>query len=441
MKFFLEKNKDAGYRVTIEIPETIVKQTVYKELYRISKNVNINGFRKGKVPINIIQKKYGNTVHYDVFNKMMQKYFYKFIQQKKIKIIGSPKYEISENLQDQKNLKYSVIYELYPNVNIEDINLIKAPKIIVPISDEEIKEQIKKNKENIIVWNKVNRTIKNNDRVTINYQIYDNKKEITKFRAENVTFIISNNTFVSLLNQKLINHYTDDILFFKIKFSDFHPEQDLQKKDITFKVYIKKVEEKQILKNNKTSQDSIELNQFIELNYKKIKDNLVQKIKILSENYLKNQIIKKLIQKNSIKIPLTLLKEEIKFLKNKYIKEYKEKKHSILEEEYHNDIGAKARDKIHINLIIQKIITDNKIVSNPIEIQSLVQQISKCSKKPSEIINFCKKNKDLIDIIKNIELDRKIMSFLLKKIKIYKKYLTLEEAINFKWINNITLFE
>ena len=218
MKFFMEKNKKNSDRVTIKIPKKLVNNDLIQEFVQINKTTKINGFRKGKTPIKIIQEKYGNKVYYDVFNKLMQKFFYEFIKKEKIKIIGFPIYFMHENEDEKEYFKYSVDYEVYPEFKIKDVKLITAEKIIVNVTDEDIKKNVDKQKYKEDKWNKVNRAVKINDLVTINYCIYENNKKIEKFDTEEVKFIVSQNSFIPELNNKIINHFINDVIFLKINF-------------------------------------------------------------------------------------------------------------------------------------------------------------------------------------------------------------------------------
>lgn len=429
MKFLLEKTKDAGHRVTINIPKIIIETAIIKELNKINQRTNINGFRKGKVPIKIIQKKYGNNIYYDVFNKLMQKFFFEFLNKEKINIIGHPKYYIDKNNNDieekYKNFKYSVTYEEYPNIKIKELSLIKVEKIVVHIINEDIKKNVVKNRNKITIWNKVNRSIKMNDRVTIDYSIYENNKKIDKFDTKNIQFVVFKNYFLDELNNKLINHYTNDIIFFKIFFPSFHPEKELSNKYITFKIKIKKVEEEEkINKNNENIK-------FTELNLKSIKNQIIQDVENLTEHYLKNQIINKLIKLNPINIPPILLQEEITNLNKKLIEKYKVKTKNILDKRYYLDIKLQAKKRLCTKLIIEKIINDNKISVNEKQIELAIREISLKYKKPLEIINIYNKNKILKKTIEDLELEKKVIKFLKNKIKIVEKYYTFNEFINY----------
>ncbi|CAL4326529.1 trigger factor [Buchnera aphidicola] len=436
MKFFMEKNKDAGHRVTINIPKDTVNYAMITELTKISKKTNINGFRKGKIPLKIVQEKYGETVYYDVFKELMQKFFYEFIKKEKIKIIGFPKYYMHQQ-QDKKkeDFEYSVVYELYPKFEIKDIKFIKATKINVKITDDDIKKKIAEYTTNNSLWKTVNGPIKAYDRITIDYSVYEKRKKIDKFDRKNTIFIASNNTLLSILNHKIINHYINDIIFFKIKFHSFHPEKELQNKDITFKIKIIRIEKKEPTELEKT-QTSNQKKVLSELYYKNIKDNINAQINKTTQTYLEKQIIEEIIKKKSILIPPILLTEEVEILYQQKKEEYKKYNHNILEREYYRNLHVQAKKRLYIKIIIEKIISENQFIENEKNMQKLIKEISLNYKKPLEIIHLYNKNKNLKNTIKSIDLENQAIRWLIKNIEITKKNWTFDEYINYKWENN-----
>ncbi|CAL4324851.1 trigger factor [Buchnera aphidicola] len=424
MKFLIEKNKNSENRVTINISKITIQKKIFKRLNEISKNENINGFRKGKIPINIIQKKYGDKIYYDVLNTLMQKLFNEFTQKEKIEVIGSPKYYIhpEDTGDDIKYFKYSVIYASKPIFQIQDIELIHAKKIIAKINKKDILKQIEKDKRCFNAWKKVNRSIKMNDRVLIDYQLYIHNQIIQKFNKKDY-FIVSKDIIIPQLYFKIINKCINDVFFIKIKFSKFHPEKILQNQDIILKIKIITIEEKEnrnvvLLKNNISA-----------LCYKETEQKINRKIKKISDDYLCNQIIEQLIKANPILIPGLLIEQETQKLFYNNKKRYKKNKGSILEKKYHINIEEKAKKNVHISLIFQNIITTKKLLTNSNTVDQLIKKISINYQKPSEIINLYKTDKYLIEKIKNIELEMQVMQLLLKTIKIKKEHYTLDEAI------------
>jgi trigger factor len=431
----MEKNQDANHCVTINIPKTKINSIIIKKLVQIGKKINVNGFRKGRVPINIIQEKYGSTIYYDVFQKLMQKFFYKFTKKQNIKIIGNPKYRINKKQNDNTDFTYSVFYEIYPNFSMKSLKDINVVQIITKITHNDIQNIITKKQEKTKNWIQVNRLIKNNDRVTINYNLYEKYKKIEQFESKNFTFIVSKNIFLPQLEQIVINRFVNDIVFFKINFHQFHPETTLKNKDITFKIKIIKVEKEQDNNVENFLKDNI-----TQSCYENETNILEKHVKKITTQHLKNQIIQKIIQNNPILIPPVLLQEEIQDLYNKKKEQYHKNQHNVLEKKYHENILLKAKNRLHIQIILENIITKNNLHPDENIIQSLIKKISLNYKIPSKIINLYNKNEILRNTIKDLALEIQVMHFLKKNINIKKQYWNFDKFINHNWKNEERLF-
>lgn len=434
MKFVMEKNQDESHRVTINILKETINNALQKECIKLSKTKIINGFRKGKIPIKFIQKKYGDIVYYDIFKQLMQKFFYEFLNKEKIKIIGSPQYYIHNNKNEkQEYVQYSVVYEIYPTFQIKNINNITVNKINVQITDEEIQNNIEKYKYKNFFWTKVNKPIKSNNRVTIDYEVYNNIHLITKFNKKNYTFIVSDATLIPQLKYKIINHVMNDIIFFTIKFHALYPIQELQNQNITFKIKIIKIEEQEETETDSNVIKNIYEKTFNQKQYVNIKNNVNEQIQQITEKYLEDQIIDKIIKKNIILIPPILFEQNKKKLHKEYVKQYQEKNSNILEKKYHYDFDIKVKKKLCMQIILETIISNEKILVDEKNLTSLIHKISLNYKKPTEIINLYNENETFKNAIKNIELKNQAIKFLKNNINIVEKYWTFNDFINYEW--------
>ncbi|ANZ22662.1 trigger factor [Buchnera aphidicola (Diuraphis noxia)] len=438
MKFIMEKNKDSSHRVTIKILNKIINNEIMTEFIKIRKKTNINGFRKGKIPIKIIKEKHGEKVYYDVFKKLMQKFFHDFIYKEKIKIIGHPKYYMNKNQnQKQEYFEYFVIYEKYPKFDIKQLKYLTAKEIIVNVTDKNITNIIEQNAYEQQNWETVNKPIKMYDRITVEYNIYDEKNQkIEKFNVKTIQFIVFKNTLFTQLNERVINHVVNDIIFFKVKFHQFHPEKELQNQAISFKIKIKKIEKLKEIDNQHTK----EIKKFDASEYKIIKNNLNYEITKTIEEYLKNQILDNILKKNIIIIPKILLEEEVNKLYEKYKINYKENNHNILEKRYHYNLRKQAKKILCFKIIIEKIIVDNNLTSHKKNIKALIKKISLNKKKELELIDLYNKNHYFKDLIHNLDIETQAMYLLKKKVNIIQQEWNFDQFITFKWQTNQEVF-
>ena len=125
MQVSVEANKGLERRLTITVPAESIDSAVKSRLQQLAKTQRINGFRPGKVPVNVIKKRYGQAVRQEIAGEVMQRNFYEAITQEKITPAGMPSFEMKTD-EDGKDLEYVAAFEVYPEVEVKDVAKIKV---------------------------------------------------------------------------------------------------------------------------------------------------------------------------------------------------------------------------------------------------------------------------------------------------------------------------
>ncbi|KAA0417148.1 trigger factor, partial [Salmonella enterica] len=127
MQVSVETTQGLGRRVTITIAADSIETAVKSELVNVAKKVRIDGFRKGKVPMNIVAQRYGASVRQDVLGDLMSRNFVDAIIKEKINPAGAPNYVPGE-YKVGEDFTYSVEFEVYPEVELTGLESIEVEK-------------------------------------------------------------------------------------------------------------------------------------------------------------------------------------------------------------------------------------------------------------------------------------------------------------------------
>jgi len=136
MQVSVETTQGLERRLTISVPAEKVDVEVKNRLRQISKTQRINGFRPGKVPPSVIQKRYGQSVRQEVAGEIMQRNFVDAIIAEKINPAGRPSFVAKSN-EDGKALEFEATFEIYPEVELQDLDkmAVECPDVEVTESD------------------------------------------------------------------------------------------------------------------------------------------------------------------------------------------------------------------------------------------------------------------------------------------------------------------
>ena len=171
-KEFTNLEKSA-VKLTVTVAKKDVEEAYKSTLSNYVKNAQIPGFRKGHVPANILEKKYGDSLKIDTLNNLindsMNEIFEKETDNRPLPY-AQPVMDQAPELDMTKDFKYSVTYDVFPKVEVKDFSGITIKEPQVTIGEEEINEELKSMQErNAMITDKKDGTVEKGDVVTMNY--------------------------------------------------------------------------------------------------------------------------------------------------------------------------------------------------------------------------------------------------------------------------------
>lgn len=168
MQVSVETTQGLGRRITMTIPADSIEGAVKKELVDIAKKARIDGFRKGKVPMTIIEKRYGASARQDVLGELMSRHFIDAIIKEKINPAGTPNYVPGEYKLGE-DFTYSVEFEVYPEVELKGLENIEIEKPVVEVNDEDVDAMLDTLRKQQADWKETDKAATAEDRVTIDF--------------------------------------------------------------------------------------------------------------------------------------------------------------------------------------------------------------------------------------------------------------------------------
>ena len=219
-----DKNNEIKVEITVDSKEFINAMT--KIFNKSAKYFNIPGFRKGKAPMNIVEKYYGAEIFYeDAFNDIFEKTYPKAIEENKIEVMTKPEVEVSQ-MEKGKDLIYVVTVGVKPEVKLGKYKGLEIEKVEYKVTEEEVEEELKKVQEKNARLISVNdRAAKQGDTTVIDFEGFVDGKAFDGGKSENYELVIGSNTFIPGFEDQIIGMKIDDKKDIKVKFPDDYPSR------------------------------------------------------------------------------------------------------------------------------------------------------------------------------------------------------------------------
>ena len=292
-----------------------IEEEIKRQLYKMQSKVHINGFRDGKAPIEEVDKIYGEDALYRAVNSIIHNSINEIVKEEKYDLAMQPEVAFNDEIKRKKDISVSVKFVKKP-----EIQDIKYEKIEVKTVELELSEKDKE--DELLCFRKqlakpklvedTNKLVENGDDVDIDF-VGRKAKDNVEFAggsAKGYRLEIGSHTFINGFEEQIIGHKKGETFDIKVKFPEVYPAEELKGKDAIFKITINDIYTKELPEINDDFIKGIGFD-----SVEKLKELLFGNIKNYYDNnarlMLKDEIFTKMIDKNKVDLPDSIIEQEV----------------------------------------------------------------------------------------------------------------------------------
>ena len=247
MSLPMEKLEHNMARITIEVPCEEFEKAVERAYQKNKNRISIPGFRKGKVPRQMMEKMYGKEVFFDdAANMIIPDAYQKAFEECDEEIVSSPKIDVVQ-LEAGKPFIFTAEVALKPEVTLGEYKGVEVDKVSAEVTEEEIEEQIKKELEEqsrqVVVEG---RPVQDGDLTVIDFEGFVDGVAFEGGKGENYSLTIGSGSFIPGFEEQLIGKNVDEECEVNVTFPEEYHAADLAGKPAVFKCKIHEIKEKQV---------------------------------------------------------------------------------------------------------------------------------------------------------------------------------------------------
>lgn len=307
--FISKENNEVRFEMEFngeEFEDAIIK--VYKEN---KDKFQVDGFRKGKAPRSIIEKKYGEHIFEDdAVNDLFASGYVEAIAELGLEVINSPRAEFKDIKRDE-GFKVTVTVEVYPVVDVHDYKGVEIEKVDGEVHDEDVDEAVRSLQKRNARMENVDRAVQRGDHIIFDFEGFIDGEAFEGGKAERYSLEVGSDTFIPGFEDQLVGLMADDEKDVEVTFPEDYQAEELAGKDAVFKCKVHEIKEEQLLElDDDFAKDVSEFDTLEELK-KNETEKLVKSKKERAENMMKDAALKAVYDANDIEVPEILVKEEI----------------------------------------------------------------------------------------------------------------------------------
>ncbi len=311
MSLQVEKLEKNMAKLTIEVSAEEVEKAIEAAYQKNKGKISVPGFRKGKVPRKMIEQMYGAEIFYeDAANEMIPVAYEKALSECEEEIVSAPKIDVTQ-IEGGKPFIFTAEVALKPEVILGKYKGVTVDKIVVEVTEDEINEQIEKERENSARTITVeDRAVKDGDIVTLDFEGFVDDVAFEGGKGTDYPLTIGSGSFIPGFEEQLIGVSMDQETEVKVTFPEEYQSEDLAGKEAVFKCTVKGIQEKELPELDDEFASEVSTFETLAEYKEDIKNTLAQKKTDEAKSAKEEAVIEAVVADSKMEIPDAMVETE-----------------------------------------------------------------------------------------------------------------------------------
>lgn len=379
----LEKNMA---KLTIEVAAEEVEKAIQAAYLKERGKISIPGFRKGKVPRNMIEKMYGAGIFYeDAVNTLIQENYPTAVDESGVDIVSRPTIDVVQ-IESGKPFIFTAEVAVRPEVKLGKYLGVQVTKIDTSVSDEEVAEALEKERNNNARTVSVtDRAVAMGDTAVIDFEGFVDGVAFEGGKGENHPLEIGSHSFIDTFEDQLVGKNVGDEVEVNVTFPEQYQAAELAGKPAMFKVKINEIKTKELPElDDDFAQDVSEFDTLAE--YKEdVKKRLVEQKENEAKRTKEDEAIQKIIDKSTMEIPEAMLETQCENMINEFAQRIAQSGLSMEQymqfsgltiDKLKEQVRPEAETRIKSSLVLEQIAKEENIEVTDAEIDAEVEKMA-----------------------------------------------------------------
>ena len=356
------------------------------KVYQANKGkFQIDGFRKGKAPRSIIEKRYGDGVFAeDAINDLLSANYGAAVDELGLEVVDSPRVEFSP-IEKGKGFTATITVQVYPEVEVKDYKGVEAEDRKQQITDEDVDAELENLRHRNSRMISVDRPVKDGDSIILDYKGFVGEEQFEGGTADGYTLVIGSGTFIPGFEEQLIGAEKEKEVDVKVTFPEEYHSDDLAGKEAVFKCVVHDIKEEELPDlDDEFVKDISELDTLAE--FREFTAGRLQADRdAMTESLMKDDILDKVSEANDFEVPDAMVDTEIDNMMQEYDYQLRAQGMDLATyiqymgrtvDEFREDMKISAFRRVKNRMMVRAIANQENITASDEEVEKQLQDMA-----------------------------------------------------------------
>lgn len=420
-------------KITLTLPVNVIQSEVDSRLKRLARTVKMDGFRPGKVPINVVAQRYGYSVQYEVMNDKVGEAFAQAANEAKLRVAGQPK--ITEKQEaPEGQLAFDAVFEVFPEVKLGDLATAEVERLTAQVSEAAIDKtlDILRKQRRTFAQRPHDAAAQDNDRVTVDFEGKIDGEPFQGGKAEDFQFLVGEGQMLKEFEDAVRGMKAGESKTFPLAFpADYHGK-DVAGKTADFMVTVKKIEAAHLPAVDEQLARSLGIaDGTVDALRADIKKNLEREVKFRLQARNKQAALDALVGKAELDLPKSSVQAEIDRMIEGQRAELKQRGLKDVEKlPIPEDIvRPQAERRVRLGLVVAELVRANNLQAKPEQIRAHVEELAASYEKPADVVRWYYSDNRRLAEVEAVVIENNVTEFVLSKVQVKDKEMSFDELM------------
>ena len=403
--------------MTIVVPAAQFENQVAARLTKARGQVQLPGFRPGKVPMKEVRRRFGPAVRAETATEVMRASFYDAVQQESLAPAGSPTLEVVK-LAPGDDFEFTATFEVFPRVDLVDFSKLEIAKPVCEITAADIDDMVQRLREQRCEWEDVTRGAQEGDRVTVDFQGTLDGEPFEGGKGESIEFVVGSGRMIEDFDQAVRGLAGGEGKDFPAAFPDDYKRDELAGRSVDFSVTVLSVRVPRLPEVDDDFFRAFGIEEGgLEAFRAEVTGNMRRELDAAIRAQVKGRVMDQLLHHHDVQLPEALVHQEIQSLKNRLLERSRpaaEKSLSLPDELFREQ----AERQVSLALITREIVRSRELSADPERIRKRIEELAEPYTDRTQVINWYYQDEEQLAGVEMAVLEDQVVDTLLEQAQV-----------------------
>ena len=421
------------HKMTVTFPADAYKANVEKRLNEIRRTARMDGFRPGKVPLNVVRKRHGAQVHQEMMGEALQNAFYDAVEKESLQVAGFPRFD-DLNDNDNGNITFTASFEVYPEITLPEFSGVEVETIESEVTDADVEDMIERLREQRMAWKPSNGNKKASmgEQVIIDFTGKIDGEVFEGGSAENVPLELGSGRMIPGFEDGIVGMKKGEEKQIEVTFTENYHADSLKGKTATFDITVHSVSTKQLPEIDEDFVKSFGVEAGTEEALREeIKENMTKELARTIEAQNRNAVMESLKEVADVDVPKSLIQQEAQQLMQRTQQQLQQQGIDLQTMNINpSTFEEDAANRVKLGLLLGEIIKINDLKATDEEVEAYISEQASSYEDPAEVVAWYAQNPGARSEIRAVLVENKVAEKILAEAKITKVAKGFKEVIS-----------